>query len=573
MKTTALTALFVIVAAPLLNAQFVEVNIARFKPTFGDVAFGAPTSRGNDGIDGTTDAGNWTHADYPGSAVPYPGEIDLAPNPYWQVDFGEAFDLTRLQLVDRVGCCDPQRLEGSTITLLDFEGEVVGTPIMVTGLAPSNPAATAVLDFDNEGAGWFGVSSVRIDGLDTNQYFQFSEFRAFSLQPEPPDVGENAALGRPVVASGATWGGQGPELLTDGRLDNQSHPLAQFGTLGFTYTVDLGMSFALEEIVLWNRIQGNCCPERLSNYRVSLHEDDGAGAPGPAVWSADIRTDGTNSGLGGDDRLTGDLDAAGSFTGQFIVVENLSDGEYNPQIAELEAFTFDEVPEPPIPPRNYADSGVTGFFDSAGLPVGAWGGQPPANATDGFATTFTHPLDMASAGYYFESDMGEDVVVGTIELAGRTGCCPERLEDATVQLLDAAGNVVFSQVMAGQVIEAQSIDLSAAPPVARFVRVVNSNGTDYGPQLAELVVRASDGPPVPFEITGVSVEPVNGMVSLTFNSVPGATYSLFASSSLAEGLWEEINDSVPSDGAETIVDFIDAVGAGMPTRLYRLVRN
>ena len=45
------------------------IDVADGKPTFGDVAFGAPTSRGNDGIAAD---GNWTHADFPTSATPYP---------------------------------------------------------------------------------------------------------------------------------------------------------------------------------------------------------------------------------------------------------------------------------------------------------------------------------------------------------------------------------------------------------------------------------------------------------------------------------------------------------------------
>ncbi len=550
------------------TAQLVEVNIALNKPTSGDVAFGAPTSRGNDGIDGTTAPGNWTHADYPTSAVPYPGEIDLAPNPYWQVDFGEAFDLVRIELVDRVGCCDPNRLEGSTITLFDSLGAAVGDPIEIIGYGPDSTPLNATMSFDNDGAGWTGVAAARIDGLDTNQYFQFSEFRAISMQTPPPPGPTNVALGAPVAASGPTWGGQGPANVTDGNLGSQSHPLGEFGTLGFTYTVDLQGSFNLEEIVLWNRT--GCCPDRLSNYRVSVHPDDGSGAPGAAVWSADIRTDGSNSGDGGSDSLTPELDPTGNFAGRFIVVENLSDAAYNPQIAELQAFTFDEVPEPPT---NYALGGAVGFFAMDGTPVAAWGSLPEGNATDGLIGTVTHPLDQVSGGYYFEIDLGAEVPVGTVEVAGRTdGCCPERLEDATLELLDAALSVLSSQVMGGQVTAAQTFEFPGAPAV-RYLRIHNTNGADYGPQIGEVMVFGPTAPPAPFAITAVSAAPSTGSVSITFNSIPGASYAVFGATSPEEALWEEIDDAVPSQGTETTYEFTDFNGAGEPLRLYRVMRN
>src|SRR6266511_1155780 len=75
----------------------------------------------------------------------------------------------------------------------------------------------------------------------------------------------NVALGSPVTASGPVWSGQLPEHLTDGDYQNQTHPLASSGTLGFYYEVDLEEEHAFSRIVLFNRT--GCCPERLSNYR------------------------------------------------------------------------------------------------------------------------------------------------------------------------------------------------------------------------------------------------------------------------------------------------------------------
>lgn len=145
----------------------------------------------------------------------------------------------------------------------------------------------------------------------------------------------NIALGRPASASGETWAGQVPENLTDGNLLDQSHPIASTGTLGFYFEIDLEGEHHFDRIVLHNRT--GCCPERLTNYRVSAFAD-GGGSPGALLWSADIRTDGSNSGDGGQDVLRADLDAGGEFSGRFIRIINRSGAAYNPQIAEVEVF-------------------------------------------------------------------------------------------------------------------------------------------------------------------------------------------------------------------------------------------
>ena len=65
---------------------------------------------------------------------------------------------------------------------------------------------------------------------------------------------------------------------------------------GMAYQVDLGASVTLQEIVIYPR-QDGCCPERLSNIRVSVHKDN-TGQIGDPVWSADLFTDGSNAGSG-----------------------------------------------------------------------------------------------------------------------------------------------------------------------------------------------------------------------------------------------------------------------------------
>ncbi len=146
----------------------------------------------------------------------------------------------------------------------------------------------------------------------------------------------NLAVGKNVTASGPLWPGFVPTRLTDGDRGTISHPAAPVPA--FEYVIDLGEETALGRIEIYNRNDG-CCPDRLTNYRVTVHDDE-EGSPGPPVWTAELRTDGTNSGVGGVDVVTPELDPFGDFAGRYITVAKIDDGQQNywPQIAEVEVF-------------------------------------------------------------------------------------------------------------------------------------------------------------------------------------------------------------------------------------------
>src|SRR5262245_51245722 len=121
----------------------------------------------------------------------------------------------------------------------------------------------------------------------------------------------NLARNHAALSSGPNWGSFKPSALTDGDPGTFTHPLASSGTRGFYYQVDLGRSYRLDRIILRNRADG-CCPERLTRYRVEIY-DDGDESVGALNWYAAIRSDGSNSGVGGIDTVTGNLAQDGRF--------------------------------------------------------------------------------------------------------------------------------------------------------------------------------------------------------------------------------------------------------------------
>jgi hypothetical protein len=102
----------------------------------------------------------------------------------------------------------------------------------------------------------------------------------------------------------------------------------------------------MHDVVTIDRIdvyprQDTCCPERLTNFRISVHLDD-HGQIGGETWSADLFTDGTNPGAapGIVVDLTRDLHPTGEFKGQWIRILSLEDPvqDYALQMTEVEVI-------------------------------------------------------------------------------------------------------------------------------------------------------------------------------------------------------------------------------------------
>ncbi len=205
--------------------------------------------------------------------------------------------------------------------------------------APTAPA-TATSFFVTTAGAFANVTGFRLEmftggngflGASANGNFVLTEFQVDTTN------NINRALGATVTSSAATYAGQPASNLTDGLLNTNSHPGDNLQN-NFAYTLDMGAIISLTRLELFNRTDG-CCPDRLSNYRVQIL--DGSQS---SVWSGDIRTDGSNSGVSGLDTITSAM-GSGAFAGRYVRITNLGGGAYNPQLAEIKAFGT-LVPEP-----------------------------------------------------------------------------------------------------------------------------------------------------------------------------------------------------------------------------------
>lgn len=144
-------------------------------------------------------------------------------------------------------------------------------------------------------------------------------FIGLSLWPNLALAAENLALGKPVIAAGATWPGLAVESLTDGQPATFTHPADGTDTTGYFFEVDC-WEYLLERIVIRNRNDG-CCPERLTRYHIEVYTDRG-GETGALNGSTNVRADGSNSGVGGVDTVLASASPTQICQGRFIRVVN-----------------------------------------------------------------------------------------------------------------------------------------------------------------------------------------------------------------------------------------------------------
>lgn len=178
----------------------------------------------------------------------------------------------------------------------------------------------------------------------------------------------------------------------------------------------------------------------------------------------------------------------------------------------LEAFVNDYDPSDALPPSlgrgnngNFVLTELTlqtGAINFAlGMPARSsaltFAGFPAINLVDGTTSTLTHPDNPpAQNGFFYEIDLGGVIDMSSIEIVNREdGCCPERLTNYRVQVLDADGLSVWSGNIRADgsnsgVVGVDSVTAASGAGTfqGRYVRVENISGDAYNPQASEVRV-------------------------------------------------------------------------------------
>lgn len=264
---------------------------------------------------------------------------------FW-IDLGKSQTIDHLNLWPRQDGFVPERFSNIRVSVHADDGtgnlgaENWHADLFTDGSHPASTPGTVVVVRANQGVGTLSGRWVKLTALSVpvpDYWLQLDEVEVFAEGPL------NVALGAAVTASSPIYPGFTADNLVNGDRGSRSDQVVHGDVSpdsGFHYDINLGAVATIERIKIIAR-QDGCCPERLSNYRVSVHKDVG-GTIGDPVWSADMHTDGSNagSGPGALDVLTSDLDPAGTFVGQWIRIESLDDPvpNYALQMNEVEVY-------------------------------------------------------------------------------------------------------------------------------------------------------------------------------------------------------------------------------------------
>ena len=147
-----------------------------------------------------------------------------------------------------------------------------------------------------------------------------------------------------------------------------------------------------------------------------------------------------------------------------------------------------------------------------------WPGLPAANLTDGGRSgtpTISHPNTGPTLGFYFQIDLGSDMLLNHLDLYNRTDAAPERLTNYRVTLYaDAAGVPGAVRWQASVRTDGTNsgfggvdtlVAATSANPAhlfqGRFIRIENLSGAAYNPQIADVEAFAEPPPIIRYFLT------------------------------------------------------------------------
>lgn len=250
-----------VILAPVFSEAYAESNLSRGKRvTQSSTGYGGNPERA---VDGNTDGNYFSNT---------VSHTNNAPQEWWQVDLGSAYEVGRIRIWNRTDCCserlskfyvlvsdqpftsgnlqDTLRQPGVWNTYYDGQG---GRPTEITVNRPGRYVRIQLA-----GANWLSLAEVEVLGSE--------------LRQAAATGGGNLALRKRATQSSTGYGGN-PERAVDGNTDGNYSANSVSHTNNRPHEwwqVDLGSVEQIGSARIWNRT--DCCRERLIKFYVLVSD-------------------------------------------------------------------------------------------------------------------------------------------------------------------------------------------------------------------------------------------------------------------------------------------------------------
>lgn len=244
--------------------------------------------------------------------------------------------------------------------------------------------------------------------------------------------------------------------LVNGAVDGGATTWSRQNPLPIIAQVDLGASYTIGNIRVWQRGDG-CCQERLESFSIELLAD-ASGSPGavvysenhpgravPTNWYSQFNLGTVNPGglgiVGNDDLSATDVTAPGVVAGAKAVrlIQNVADTFQIAEIQALEQSTGTNVA--------LNTNGGVATASTSGY------GTNPTRAIDGGSPILQnypnlwHSSD--ALGAWVQVDFASPTTLDQFHIYGRSDCCHNRQDNFDLVLYDGSGTEIHRQQVLG----------------------------------------------------------------------------------------------------------------------------
>lgn len=407
------------VAPEAINAKINFVHITRTDST--NLALGKKVTqssilyKGNPekAIDGNSD-GLWKN----GSIISTAADLYA----WWEIDLGEIYNVTTIDLWNRIDACCKSRLSNYYIFVSDIPFASTD-PLQVKNQSSvksifsngyPDPVSTYAI---NRTARYIRIQSAGTVELNIAEVVVMG-----ALKVQEQEELTNVALNKPVMQSSTRYEGV-PERAVDGNTDglwSNGSVTHTYSNLNAWWQVDLGQIFDISTVEIWNRTN-ICCMSRLSNYYLFASDDPFESAElNPTLNQSGIWYVFKSNYPNPSEVLTINR------TARYIRIQIQGTAELN--LAEVFVNGTSIPNQPEVINLAYHKSATQSSTLYGGVPGRAVDGNTDGSWSNG---SVTHTKLDANA--WWEVDLGDVYNINTIALWNRTNsCCMARLSDFNV---------------------------------------------------------------------------------------------------------------------------------------------